>query len=45
MTEKFEAKLFINESRKRIKKGLIWKKYADEVSIPTIIKNLAFFSI
>lgn len=44
MTEKFEAKLFINESRKRIKKGLTWKNKADKVSIPTIIKNLAFFS-
>lgn len=38
MDEKFEAKLFKNESRKRIKKGLIWKNYANKVFIPIIIQ-------
>lgn len=31
MVEKFEAKLFLNEKNKRIKQGLTWKKYAEQV--------------
>ncbi len=38
MVEKFEAKLFLNEKNKRLKKGLTWKKYADQV-LKTINNN------
>ena len=38
MVEKFEAKLFLNEKNKRLKQGLTWKKYADQV-LKTINNN------
>ena len=41
MVEKFEAKLFLNEKNKRLKKGLTWKKYADQV-LKTINNNQLF---
>ena len=43
MVEKFEAKLFLNEKNKRIKQGLTWKKYADQVLI-LLITNHQLFS-
>ena len=43
MVEKSEAKIFLNEKNKRIKQGLTWKKYAEQVLRLLITISLVIF--